>query len=413
MHRAACLLFLLAGCDLVFQLHRTDGGDGGSDGGGNDAAVDPNCSPLSMLGDDFETDQLAAWFPLVSANGGPAEYGVANGHLELRAFSANGNVVVDSETYYAFAQPFTMRIGDNGIGTSSLRVTLAGLTPQRSAIIIRTGNQLTFSVRDDINETPVATLTYDPVQHAYVRAEWDGAQISFATSMDGMVYTTKGSRPLDGMELVRLSMQTSRPGNASGFTVFIDDLMGGVRQGHACPISELHDDFERSELGPFWARSAFVRGTIGIDAGAVLVTAPAEMYLRAPKLYDLRDSQIVVEVPKMVESDPDKHVALTLEAPDGDRVSFHQVNGVLAAKGEHAGQSIQPFAQTYSASLHRWWRIRNSGATTTWEVSGDGTQWQPFGSTTDLTDLERVQVQWYVYSIAATPDSARLDNINP
>ncbi len=130
--------------------------------------------------------------------------------------------------------------------------------------------------------------------------------------------------------------------------------------------------------------------------------------------YDLTDSQLVIEmvsIPNVGNGSTECSVDLT----DGSNNALHTIyaGGNLLFRETVAGVN-NGTAVTYSATAHRWLRIREAGGTVYWETSPNGVTWTVQRSKTvgiDVTALYASLNSGY-WGTEPSPGSAIFDNVN-
>lgn len=406
---AALLVLAGAGCDQVYNLQRpVDAPDAN--------IYDNGCSTITMLSDTFDVDSLTTrWYATRGVS-------VADGRLVFSTSQPDSYEVVDSIYHYDIRdRAFTFRASDGGPlpPDASFSVELVSEVPDRSAHIVRRNTGLSFVVSDGSGDHVVTTLDYLPTEHAYQRIAVAGTELAFETSADGRTYTRHGTRALDGFEIVRAAIVARQPPTGPGFVMYVDQIGDDIPATPACPISQLFDDFSAPTLQPQWARTVAYSGNYGIDQQTFLSVTDgvqpggaASVSLLASRLYDLREGAFSVEMQRVYMPSTGKTITFKVEVPGGDRILFEQVDGRLNGFAYHDGNFMNPVAEMYDATSMRWWRIRNSGGATHWEVSPDGMAWRSLSSTNALAGLDHVDVGVEMRSTTDDEDVVQFDNIN-
>ncbi|WP_229849053.1 DUF4434 domain-containing protein [Streptomyces melanogenes] len=98
----------------------------------------------------------------------------------------------------------------------------------------------------------------------------------------------------------------------------------------------------------------------------------------------------------------------------GNWMSFRIDNGSIRARRVADGTTTDSGSTAYSATNHRWLRIRESGGMTYWETSADGVVWNSFHRITNPFPVVALRVEIAAGNWAAEPSAstARFDNIN-
>lgn len=133
---------------------------------------------------------------------------------------------------------------------------------------------------------------------------------------------------------------------------------------------------------------------------------------------DLTDSAVFVEVPKVINLATTAHwQSLRILDPNtNDWVEMTIFQGATRARKSISGTISNLFGFTYSATSHRWWRIRSIGSNTQtyFDTSPDGLTWDNWGSVTNPISLTDVQIQLVggSTSVEANPGEGQFDNLN-
>ena len=124
---------------------------------------------------------------------------------------------------------------------------------------------------------------------------------------------------------------------------------------------------------------------------------------------------MVVEVPQMV--DTSKDVLAYLRVADAAQGPDHYV-GVFQALGSiyfqyRTGGAESSAEIPYSATDHRWWRIRDVGGMIHWDTSPDGVTWMNRRMLASPIALTRVMVDLSAENPSlAAPGAAHFDDFN-
>lgn len=421
MRSLALVLCACTGCDRLFDLHAIPiapdarGSDAGADGG----TASGGCSQMSMLADDFSTDDLQTMWPQTTALASDV-VAVSNGRLLIQNLSADSTATLDPGRYYDLrgsslsasitddgnvdASDFILLELDSeiaGYGLSVLRnnatVTVTERTPQHSPVLI-------------------GTFPYVPAKTAYLRVGVMDGVLAVDASGDGLQWTPELTvADAGGFTFVHPFIQTYRGMTSAPFNVFIDDVNGGTPTGSACPIGRLHDDFSGTELGAGWARSPQYDGAIALANGRADVTTDGKssvVVLGASTVYDVRDAAFFVELPVVLANAAQNTVALSVKTGGGDTITISETNGIVTSAAQLATSQQTTMLQPYDPVAMRWWRIQNSGGNTGWSFSPDGTTWTALPMTVQVTGIDRCDVGLAVLSNTGNPGDTQIDNVN-
>ena len=186
--------------------------------------------------------------------------------------------------------------------------------------------------------------------------------------------------------------------------------------GRADMWSETFDDEVSDAL---WQATANNSSTIVGATGSITFTVQTSEYSSADLIsehfHDFRDSSVAIEVSDGTLASP-ASATFWLGVDASNRVMFVQQADVLRARYELEGVERELFNVAYDPVAHRWWRFREAGAVTLWEVSPDNTTYTAVGEwpTVGLFPMDRVRlrIQAHVNGTApATPQTLVVDTI--
>ena len=408
-----------AGCDVVYGL--TGRSDAAVELDAMDATADGGptspCNGIAMLDDTFDADNLAARW----ARNPVSAISVANGNLALVPVP-DVYVTLDSVTYYDVRdQTFSAKITDDAVvsGDAYIYFALMSATPGLNVSFQEFDGQLRFRVVEGGTPYDLPAIPYDRAQHLHWRFAFAQGQVRFETSADGATWILQGSRPVPDFGFARVMVQTYRKSSDAAFTVLVDEIGAGARQGAvACPFVQLRDEFSTGALDAnMWGRSTANSGTISVGAGdAMLLTqggaGNAVVTLRSAQVYDLTNSELAFEVPQMVMPAPTKEFEVAIRVLGGEYLSIGQVGGMVFGRTLRLSMTSTLFSVPYVESAMRWWRLRNASGLTHWEVSPDGRTWSSLVTTGAIVGFDRATVEMQLTSTATDEDVVRIDNVN-
>lgn len=190
------------------------------------------------------------------------------------------------------------------------------------------------------------------------------------------------------------------------------------------PISYLRDDFENNVVDPAWATAITGSATRAETGGQAVFTLPSStagshvaQYVSSAT-YDLTGDQAVFAVGTMVATGVAATAYMRLVLDGNNYYQWTQTSGTLKAQKIVAGATTDLFSVAWSATTHKYLRIRESGGTVFFDSSTSasaGAAWTARGNTTiatafAVTDL-RVVFGAQCGNIAS-PGSLRLDMFN-
>jgi len=197
MRSLALVLCLCTGCDLLFDIHHigfAPDGQTGSDGGsGSDGGLGPGgCSPITMLADDFTTDDLTTMWPQ-STTLGANVIDVSGGQALIENVTAGSYATLDPGRYYDLRDHyFSARITDNATVDANdyIALNIDSEIAGYGATFSRNATTMTFELAvPNAAPTIVAAFPYDPIEHAYLRVGVIGGALVFETSQNAITWT--------------------------------------------------------------------------------------------------------------------------------------------------------------------------------------------------------------------------------
>lgn len=202
----------------------------------------------------------------------------------------------------------------------------------------------------------------------------------------------------------------------------------GARERCVTPIPEnpavatLQDALDDSALDPnLWKVASQVGGTVTETTSLSLApsasTDAASLLVESKGLYTLVDSSALVRVDEAVNAGGYVSEQFSLKRDGNNKVYWHAEGGTLSARVKVAGAATTLAAFPYSATEHRWLRLRESAGTVYWETSADGIGWTQRASqgVASLFPLDSMIVTFYVYTFGGgtpTPGQARFSRLN-
>lgn len=246
-----------------------------------------------------------------------------------------------------------------------------------------------------------------------------GASTSSASSSSGSMSSSSGSS----------SSSSSGQGGAGGAVGSGGGGTGGGTGGSGgseplpCGGTDvLSDAFDDGVPGALWYWYAQPGITISEVNGDALVSLPpnsassAYSSLQTKRLYDLRKNQISVEVKEVGDPATTAQTFLTIARDSDNFIEMSQQGGTMFFSKRVAGSSVDVGTVLFNAQTHKFWRIRDDGATTYWELSADG---QTYISHAQLPTAQLFPLDAVDIAIGAqleggevNPGQARFDNIN-
>ncbi len=181
------------------------------------------------------------------------------------------------------------------------------------------------------------------------------------------------------------------------------------------PTETLTDDFDDNSLdGAKW--SEWAGGDVSETSQQLQITSTTSASYKGMDLVPhgtLVGSSVHVEVPHVLTGLTDAGTFLQVVKDSSNTLTMFVYNGTLTAEKQVATSYTTVDTDTYNASTHRWWQIRESGGTIYWEYSADGENWTQLASSTAF-DVSDVYVSLFIGTDSAngSTDTALFDNFN-
>jgi hypothetical protein len=404
------------------------GGETGSGGMGGSGGGEPvPCGGTNVLSDDFADGQQGIlWY---WSNNPSATISEANGQGIVAMPSGSMGTV-----YAAFQ---TKRVYDLRNDSVSVEVTQVAntATSARTFLTIARDDQNYLELAQEGGslycERVVngATLTliqlqYNAVTHRYWRIREDGTTTYWETSDNGSSWVVRAQVPtaqLFPLSSVRVDIGSYLHGGEvnPGQARFDNVNGGGAPAGKWCPPTVLTDDFQDPSPSRSWLRSYEEPGCTLTETGGQLVAKlPVNLvgycaYISSAS-YDLTESEVVIEVPSMVNTATLADAFLRIESEGEGYLEFVQSEGMLEFRREKGGMGVTLGGVLYNPANHRWWRVREKGGITFYEHSSDGMAWQIGAQEATALDVTAIDIHigGGTYQGVAAPGEVHFDNFN-
>lgn len=417
MWKLVALVCVLSGCDKLLDLREVTvppSADAGTDA----FAPVVGCSPMSMVAADFEDGITSKWLPLVVGSQ-PMISGFYNGPQLVLVMGEQGYLTVSSEWFYDLRDDqFTIELGDSLDTTAGneYEIELESTRAGHALAFVRRGADLMFVHTTDAIRSELDRIPYDPVEHRFLRIAHLGGVTTWQTgaTRTGEFEVRATATTLDWVDWMRVHLFATR-GSDTEFGISIESVGGVTSIGSACPIAQLADDFDGATLGSTWARSVAYGGTLEQANGSITMrmgtTAYNNISLSPATLYDLRGGSLTVEVPQMLDVSSTQEFVIQVNGIDRvSVVTLEQVTNKLVAR---MTDDALVASADYSPTDHRWLRIREGGGTVFFEVSADGTTFNPFGQASGVTGFEHASIGAFALGAPiATASAVQIDNVN-
>jgi hypothetical protein len=186
-------------------------------------------------------------------------------------------------------------------------------------------------------------------------------------------------------------------------------------------VTLLADDFEDGERADAWAGSFMDSGTILSEASGQLTVGLASgmsgqhaAAYGSRDWYDLRDGRVSVEAVSVPNPTTSAFMSLTASFGTDDELEIGVVGDVLRCRTIAAGVETILRTRSYNPNPHRFWAIRESGGTVTFETSGSGDSWDVQAEAPAPFDVAfvRLELQAGTSEATASPGQAVFDSFN-
>jgi hypothetical protein len=186
-------------------------------------------------------------------------------------------------------------------------------------------------------------------------------------------------------------------------------------------FSLLRDDFENNVIDPLWAASTSGSATAAETGAQARFTLPSstagshDARYTSTGSYDLTGDSCFITIGTMVATGvaATAYFQLTQGGGSGNALQWMQLSNTLKAQTVVAGVATDRYSVTWSASTYKYLRIRESGGTTFFDSSTNGTSWTNRASIANPIAVTALSVVFgAVCGNVASPGSFRLDEFN-
>jgi hypothetical protein len=226
-----------------------------------------------------------------------------------------------------------------------------------------------------------AQLPYDSVAHKWWRIREEEGVLYWELSADGSSWTELHQEP-DPFPPDMVYVYLCAGGDlATASEARMDELNpDGDPSQPWCPINSLTDDFEDGVIAAPWADSWGETGCTLEESGGeatILFDGTPNVVCRyetAP-VYDACDGHVTIQITEPLDvADADMWMSAQFPGDDSSAEIAYADDQLRMTKRVGASTPML-FSTSYSPSLHRWWRIRESSGTLYWETSPNGNSW--------------------------------------
>jgi hypothetical protein len=149
-----------------------------------------------------------------------------------------------------------------------------------------------------------------------------------------------------------------------------------------------------------------IGGTAGLNVSGYIT--------KDGSVYSLIGGSFTIEVPQVTNTATNALTQINMTHDANNFIGFQQRGGTLYAFKVISGVTTYANTASYNSTNHRWWRIRESGGTTYWDTSADGSSWTNFTSAANPITLTRIAYKFFAGTIASetSPGAAIFDNVS-
>ncbi|MBS4040421.1 MAG: hypothetical protein KGZ81_07460, partial [Flavobacteriales bacterium] len=384
-----------------------------------------NIMPVVSAGfyDNFPSSLDTAKWNDLSSNGGSAV--VSGGQLVLNSGVADGEGIISSDHPYSLigSSLSTYVSADVSVGTTVNHIFALRSYPTTSVAgqyiaweITRSGSTRTLAAVSynvaGTKTTHYSTTSIGTTYTGYLRIRESGGTIFWDSSPDNMTWTALASTASSGLAIRPEGMYPSlRTQSPSNITSYWDSI------NYSSSIENISDNFDDNsiDVAKWTAFNSPSEASNKLD----ITTTLGGIYrgLTSKLYYDLTSASVNVEV---VSAGNQSLVSLEVyplnlyQSGNTNSIFFLIAGGALIAYRRVNGVSTQLATTTYNSTNHRWLQIRESGGTTYWETSANGTSWSTLHSATNPIHVGQllVEISAGTYAAEATTTTVTFDNLN-
>jgi hypothetical protein len=409
----------------------TSASSAGSSSSGSSSGGLGHCGGTSVLSANFPgTDPGEVWNPQMSG-GATAAYtgGEAVVTLPSNSSSASLGTFLTNRYYNLIGDRVWVEVTSAGNTATTASASLsAALYSSSSGGFFRIYQESgTIYCAQNLGGTftMLGSVLYSPTTHRYWQLRESEGTVYCETSPDTSTWATLGTAataslfPLNYIQ-IELAGRTMGGEVSPGSTSFANVNGGGAPTGTWCPTSSLTDDFNSSTRSLAWSRAQVAAPETMAQTGGQLVftLVPEDTKWGAyesSSSYDLTGSSLLVQVPVTASATTSGTTYIYLSGPGNNSIQMSEQQGELSAIVYANGAKQLVGSESYSASLHAWWRISESMGTLYWETSPDGKTWNPWQHLSPLPfaiDVLDINLSAGTWQAQPSPGSAAFDNCN-
>lgn len=202
------------------------------------------------------------------------------------------------------------------------------------------------------------------------------------------------------------------------FSVTANQSSGfGIQLQSVNRAEDFQDDFNDNSLSTAkW--SEWTPGNVTESGGQLRIpsvtASDSWLGMQSVSAWNLTGSYFHIEVPHILTGLNGAYTDMQLAIDDNHTITMFTFNNQLSAEYQVNGVWSSLGSVTYNSTLHRWWRIRESGGTLYYEHSPNGIDWNLLVSTPNPFAVTALHINLFIglVSANATTDTAIFDNLN-
>ncbi len=183
-------------------------------------------------------------------------------------------------------------------------------------------------------------------------------------------------------------------------------------------VFNIKDNFNDNSIDTnIWTTNYTNGGTVTETGGQAVVTPnPSGTGYNAfftSAVYNFIGSQLIIEVAQVCSVATSGDTFVQVNVDGSNDLEFIQEGGTLILRYNVAGVITTLTSFAYSATTHRWWRMRELNGTCFWDTSTDGKTWTNRASVANPITLTLCAIQLGAGTyIIENVGSAIFDNMN-
>jgi hypothetical protein len=352
------------------------------------------CGTVSVLHDDFSTDQNGTLWNMWS-DGGPTAKVTGGGLVITIPPSASDlGAGYDSNFFYDFtgAQAQTTVTSVADVDTI---LEVRDYNKVKLQMVVESGVLFAWtSTQGDIAQTP-----YNPAVHRHWRLREDSGNAYWEWSTDGTTWNEL-FHETDPLQPAHVLVLLAADGYGPSVARFEELNTTVTPSAGLCAAHTMVDGFDGTSFSPKWSPWHDANASISVSGSEALTNIPnlQSQYagFDSKHLFDLRGDSIYIDAGDTSSAGNFTSFFQLVAPGDGSTmIEFGRQNTILTTD-VFVNNGSTPVATkdvTFDAGSMRYWRARVSGSTVYWDTSPDATTWNPqFQATTTGYDWSQVHV---------------------